>query len=114
MATPAEPGAKEATEPKIVLGSREQLLHLLAEAAEIEHTLMCSYLYAVFSLKRAGEEGVGAAHGEALERWRKRILNVAAEEMGHLVPAAFRAPQLPGCPRLFSVRRRGPPDRVRR
>ena len=27
---------------EIVVGSREQLLHLLAEAAEIEHTLMCS------------------------------------------------------------------------
>ena len=44
-------------EPEIVVGTREQLLHLLAEAAEIEHTLMCSYLYAAFSLKRAGERG---------------------------------------------------------
>ncbi|WP_281175636.1 hypothetical protein [Muricoccus aerilatus] len=31
-------------EPAVVTGSREQLLYLLAEAAEIEHTLMCSYL----------------------------------------------------------------------
>ena len=44
-------------EPEIVVGTREQLLHLLAEAAEIDHTLMCSYLYAAFSLKRAGEPG---------------------------------------------------------
>ena len=31
--------------------SREQLLHSLYEAAELEHNLMCTYLYAAFSLK---------------------------------------------------------------
>jgi hypothetical protein len=72
----------------VVIGSREQLLHLLAEAAEIEHTLMCSYLYAAFSLKRAGEPGVSAAQGEVLERWRKTIMDVAVEEMSHLVIVA--------------------------
>jgi hypothetical protein len=77
-----------AGEPEIVIGSREQLLHLLAEAAEIEHMLMCSYLYAAFSLKRAGEPGVSEAHGEILERWRRTIINVAVEEMGHLVMVA--------------------------
>lgn len=75
-------------EAEIVIGSREQLLHLLAEAAEVEHTLMCSYLYAAFSLKRAGEPGVTEEQGEALERWRKAIIDVAVEEMGHLVIVA--------------------------
>ena len=75
-------------EPEIFTGSREQLFHLLAEAAEIEHTLMCSYLYAAFSLKRAGEPGVTQEQGEALERWRKAIIDVAVEEMGHLVIVA--------------------------
>lgn len=75
-------------EPEIVIGSREQLLHLLAEAAEIEHTLMCSYLYAAFSLKRASEPGVSEEQGEALEQWREAIINVAVEEMGHLVIVA--------------------------
>jgi hypothetical protein len=74
-----------APEPEIVIGTREQLLHLLAEASEIEHSLMCSYLYAAFSLKRAGEAGVSPTQGETLERWRKTIINVAVEEMGHLV-----------------------------
>ncbi len=36
-------------------GRREYLIHLLTEAAEIEHNLLCSYLYAAFSLKRGGE-----------------------------------------------------------
>ena len=31
--------------------SREHLLHMLAEASELEHNLLCSYLYAAFSLK---------------------------------------------------------------
>jgi len=39
-----------------VLDSREQLLNALAEAAEIEHHLMCCYLYAAFSLKQGLEE----------------------------------------------------------
>lgn len=30
------------SEEDIIVGSREQLFHLLAEASEIEHTLMCS------------------------------------------------------------------------
>lgn len=75
-------------EARIIIGSREQLLHLLAEAAEVEHTLMCSYLYAAFSLKRAGEPGVSQVQGEALERWRTAIIDVAVEEMGHLVIVA--------------------------
>jgi hypothetical protein len=92
--TASAPGA----EPDIVIGSREQLLHLLAEAAEVEHTLMCSYLYAAFSLKRAGEPGVTNPQGEALERWRKAIINVAVEEMGHLVVVANLTVAVGGCP----------------
>ena len=49
---------------------------------------MCSYLYAAFSLKRTGEPGVSDEQGEALERWRKAIIDVAVEEMGHLVIVA--------------------------
>lgn len=63
---------------------REQLIHVLTEAAEIEHNLLCSYLYAAFSLKRGTAEGVGAAEAEALERWHKSVMSVALEEMGHL------------------------------
>ena len=38
--------------------SREQLLFMLYEAAELEHNLMCTYLYAAFTLK-AGEHDSG-------------------------------------------------------
>ena len=85
---PVEAKIEDVAGQAVVIGSREQLLHLLAEAAEIEHTLMCSYLYAAFSLKRAGEPGVSEAQGEVLERWRKTIMDVAVEEMSHLVIVA--------------------------
>jgi hypothetical protein len=73
---------------------------------------MCSYLYAAFSLKRAGDAGVSEAQGEALERWRKAIMNVAVEEMGHLVMVAnltvavggqphFSRPNFPVAPGYF-------------
>ena len=72
-------------EPAIVIGPREQLFHLLAEAAEIEHTLMCSYLYAAFSLKRGNVTGLSPTEAAAVARWRKSILAVATEEMIHLL-----------------------------
>ncbi|HEY2407296.1 MAG TPA: ferritin-like domain-containing protein [Polyangiaceae bacterium] len=65
--------------------SRERLIHLLYEAAELEHTLMCTYLYAAFSLRRDETEGLSEAEAAALARWRQTILRVAIEEMGHLV-----------------------------
>jgi hypothetical protein len=64
--------------------TREHLIHVLTEAAEIEHNLLCSYLYAAFSLKRAGEPGLSERQAEATERWRKTIVTVALEEMAHL------------------------------
>ena len=43
------------------LASRETILHALYEAAELEHNLMCTYLYAAFSLKDSEAEGQGHA-----------------------------------------------------
>lgn len=71
-------------EPDIIIGSREQIFHLLAEAAEIEHTLMCSYLYAAFSLK-VDDPSFSASEAKAVKRWYKAIVGVAIEEMGHLL-----------------------------
>jgi hypothetical protein len=73
-------------------------IHLLAEAAEIEHTLMCSYLYAAFSLKRDGAAGLREREGAAVERWRKAILSVAIEEMTHLLLVANLSVAIGGRP----------------
>jgi CDGSH-type Zn-finger protein/uncharacterized Fe-S cluster protein YjdI len=68
----------------IVVQDREELLYLLCEAAEFEHTVMCSYLYAQWSLKRETSEGVTEKELEAIERWRRSLRQVALEEMLHL------------------------------
>lgn len=63
---------------------RNQLANLLAEAAEIEHDLLCQYLFAAFSLKRYPEEGVSWAQLEMMRRWAGTLMLVARQEMEHL------------------------------
>lgn len=64
--------------------SVEELVGLLGEAAEIEHGLMCCYLYAAFGLKTREDEGLSAAQLATVRGWRQMILGVAIEEMAHL------------------------------
>lgn len=80
--------------------SREQALHALYEAAELEHCLMCTYLYATFSLKTSIEEGVTAQQLEAITRWKRSMLQVAIEEMGHLMSVWNITAALGGAPRV--------------
>ncbi|HKT20323.1 MAG TPA: ferritin-like domain-containing protein [Stellaceae bacterium] len=68
----------------IVIQDREELFYLLSEAAEFEHSVMCTYLYAMWSLKRDAAEGVSAEELAAIERWRRSLRHVALEEMLHL------------------------------
>jgi hypothetical protein len=72
-----------APEPPIVVEHREQLVFLLREAAELEHAIMCEYLFAAFTMKQRTDEGVTAEQLGAIERWRKVILEVAKQEMLH-------------------------------
>ena len=53
--------------------SREQLWGILFEAAEIEHNLMCCYLYAMFSLKQSVDEDLTEAELATVQRWRGRV-----------------------------------------
>jgi len=68
----------------LAVNDREELIYLLTEAAEFEHTVMCTYLYAQWSLKRDTGEGVTAEELAAIDRWRGSIRSVAMEEMLHL------------------------------
>jgi CDGSH-type Zn-finger protein/uncharacterized Fe-S cluster protein YjdI len=68
----------------IVIQDREELYFLLCEAAEFEHSVMCSYLYAMWSLKRDVSEGVTAEELVAIDGWRRSLRQVALEEMLHL------------------------------
>jgi CDGSH-type Zn-finger protein/uncharacterized Fe-S cluster protein YjdI len=80
--------------------SRERLLHALYEAAELEHNLMCTYLYAAFSLKSGVEEGLSPPEAQAVTRWRREILDVAIDEMSHLTAVWNITAALGGVPRF--------------
>jgi len=80
--------------------TREHALHALYEAAELEHNLMCTYLYAAFSLKDGEADGLSAEEAAAVKRWRSVLINVAVEEMGHLTAVWNITSALGGAPRI--------------
>src|SRR5262249_49016266 len=64
-------------EPEVVVAHREHLWWLLAEAAQLEHMIMCQYLYAGFSLKDGTGDGLTPEQGEAVDRWRTVLHGIA-------------------------------------
>lgn len=82
------------------VNDREELIYLLTEAAEFEHTVMCSYLYAQWSLKRNVSEGVTAEELQVIDRWRGMFLSVAMEEMLHLALVNNILAAIGGAPHL--------------
>ncbi len=78
--------------------TREHLLGMLAEAAEIEHNLMCCYLYAAFSLKQGADEDLSEPELAAVRRWRREVMDVAIEEMAHLTMVANIMSAIGGTP----------------
>ncbi len=82
------------------LTQREILIHALYEASELEHNLMCTYLYAAFSLRAGEGEGLAASEAAAVKRWRQVLLGVAIEEMGHLAAVWNITSALGGSPRF--------------
>ncbi len=77
-------GGLAAPEAPFVIEHREALIYMLCEAAELEHGIMCQYLFAAFSLKQSAGEGLSDAELAAVTRWRKQISHVATQEMLHL------------------------------
>jgi CDGSH-type Zn-finger protein/uncharacterized Fe-S cluster protein YjdI len=88
-----------ATAPKHPI-TRERALHALYEAAELEHNLMCTYLYAAFSLRDGVGEGLAPDEAEAVAGWRKVLIRVAVEEMQHLAAVWNITSALGGAPRI--------------
>lgn len=68
----------------LTIRHRESLVYLLCEAAELEHALMCGYLYAAFSLKEPADPGLSPEQGECVRHWRTAVTAVAVQEMLHL------------------------------
>jgi CDGSH-type Zn-finger protein/truncated hemoglobin YjbI len=80
----ASRGGRAAPEAPFVIEHREALIYMLCEAAELEHGIMCQYLFAAFSLKQREDEGLTKDELKAVSRWRTAISHVATEEMLHL------------------------------
>src|SRR5262249_57977683 len=68
-------------EEPFVIEHREALIFMLCEAAELEHGIMCQYLFAVFSMKQNADEGLTDDQVAAVRRWRGRIRPVALPGM---------------------------------
>jgi Ferritin-like len=77
-------GGRAEPEAPFVIEHREALIYMLCQAAEVEHAIMCQYLFAAFSLKQSADEGLTPEELDAVTRWRRTIAHVATEEMLHL------------------------------
>ncbi|KAB8192721.1 hypothetical protein FH608_024915 [Nonomuraea phyllanthi] len=76
------------SEPPIVVANREHLWWLLNEASQLEHMILCQYLFAEASLKSGTEEGLTHEQADAVAGWRKVLQSIAVEEMLHLALVA--------------------------
>jgi Ferritin-like len=86
MASGQRPNGQMA-EPPLRVESREELVYLLGEACELEHGLLCEYLYAQFSLKRSIDEGVTPEQLARIQAWETTMIDVIKQEMLHLALA---------------------------
>lgn len=75
-------------EPVLNVDTREELAYLLGQACEIEHGVMCEYLYAQFSLKRGAAEGLTPEQLPRVQAWETALISVIKQEMLHLALAA--------------------------
>jgi hypothetical protein len=100
--------------PPVRIENRAQLIYLLTEAAELEHNILCCYLFAAFSLKSDTREGITGEQLESIRSWRSLIMEVAVQEMIHLASACnlltavggapqLRRPNLPTSPRAYAA-----------
>ncbi len=93
-------GADEHHEAAIHLEHREALIYTLGKAAELEHLVMCQYLYAAFSLKESEAEGLAAEHVPTVKRWKRELLAIGGQEMLHLALVQNLLTAVGAAPRL--------------
>ena len=71
-------------EPELRIEHRQALIYTLSKAAELEHLIICQYLFAAFSLKRDASEGLPEAMVPTVNGWARTLMHIAAQEMLHL------------------------------
>ena len=89
-----------AVEPPLRVEHREELVWLLAQACELEHGLMCEYLFAQFTLKRTQQEGLSVQQLAKVAAWERVIVDVTKQEMLHLALAANLLTAIGAAPHL--------------
>lgn len=93
--------------------TREDLIDALMHAAEIEHAVMCQYLYAAFSIDRTSK-ALSPEHAELARSFVMRLLAIARQEMAHFgmvtnlliaigAPPDLDRPNMPIQPDYFSI-----------
>jgi CDGSH-type Zn-finger protein/truncated hemoglobin YjbI len=93
-------GGSATPEAPFVIEHREALIYMLCEAAELEHAIMCQYLYAAFSMKQRADEGLNPRELERVDRWRKTVAHIATQEMLHLAIVQNLLSAVGGAPHL--------------
>lgn len=110
-------GHRNDLEPQLRIEHREALMYTLAKASELEHLIICQYLYAAFSLKRDESEGLSPVLVRLVGGWRHQLMEIAEQEMLHLALVQnllaaigggphFARPNFPVPPRAFPARLR--------
>jgi hypothetical protein len=89
-----------AVEPRLRVEHREELVWLLAQACELEHGLMCEYLFAQFTLKRTEQEGLSVEQLAKVAAWEAVIVEVIKQEMLHLALATNLLTAIGAAPHL--------------
>src|SRR5687768_9788609 len=85
---------------RMVIAHREALIYTLGKAADLEHLVMCQYVYAALSLKESEKEDIGAEQLVAVKRWRHELLEIAEQEMLHLALVQNLLASVGAAPRL--------------
>src|SRR6266480_422096 len=112
MIMPGNETSGPPAEPALMVDTREELVYLLGQACELEHGLMCEYLYAQFSLKRGLDEGLTEGQLARVRAWERALISVIKQEMLHLALATniltaigaaphFERPNFPICSRWY-------------
>ena len=85
---------------RVVIEHRDALSYMLSEAAELEHAIMCQYLFAAFTLKTSVDEGVDERQLRFIQKWKRELLAVASQEMLHLALANNLLASIGAAPRV--------------
>jgi hypothetical protein len=83
LKTVSEHSEQEQASLDIYTAPRDRAIYLMHVGAEVEHALMVQYLYAGYSL--GGQHLTDPKHRKLVQEWKAKILEIAREEMGHLV-----------------------------